>query len=71
MITIGTRAPLTVLREKPVGLFLDAENLGEILLPRREMPKEWAVGALVDVFIYLDSEDRLVATLKQPRAMPG
>jgi predicted RNA-binding protein (virulence factor B family) len=71
MITIGTRASLTVLREKPVGLFLDAENLGEILLPRREMPKEWAVGALVDVFIYLDSEDRLVATLKQPRAMPG
>ena len=71
MITIGTRASLTVLREKPVGLFLDAENLGEILLPRREMPKEWAVGALMDVFIYLDSEDRLVATLKQPRAMPG
>ena len=71
MITIGTRASLTVLREKPVGLFLDAENLGEILLPRREMPKEWAIGALVDVFIYLDSEDRLVATLKQPRAMPG
>ena len=71
MITIGTRASLTVLREKPVGLFLDAQNLGEILLPRREMPKEWAIGALVDVFIYLDSEDRLVATLKQPRAMPG
>jgi predicted RNA-binding protein (virulence factor B family) len=71
MITIGTRVSLPVLREKPVGLFLDAENLAEILLPRREMPKEWAVGALVDVFIYLDSEDRLVATLKQPRAMPG
>ena len=71
MITIGTRASLPVLREKPVGLFLDAQNLGEILLPRREMPKEWAIGALVDVFIYLDSEDRLVATLKQPRAMPG
>jgi predicted RNA-binding protein (virulence factor B family) len=71
MITIGTRASLPVLREKPVGLFLDAENLGEILLPRREMPKEWALGALIDVFIYLDSEDRLVATLKQPRAMPG
>jgi predicted RNA-binding protein (virulence factor B family) len=35
------------------------------------MPKEWALGALIDVFIYLDSEDRLVATLKQPRAIPG
>ncbi|MFD2257154.1 S1 RNA-binding domain-containing protein [Luteolibacter algae] len=71
MIEIGQRASLTILREKPVGLFLDAENLGEILLPRREMPKEWLLGTTLDVFIYLDSEDRLVATLKQPRAMPG
>lgn len=71
MITIGTRASLTMLREKPVGVYLDAENLGEILLPRRELPKEWAIGGQVDVFIYLDSEDRLVATLKKPRVMPG
>ena len=71
MITIGTRASLRIIREQPFGLFLDAENLGEILLPRREMPKEWAVGGEVDVFIYLDSEDRLVATLKKPRVMPG
>jgi hypothetical protein len=71
MISIGTRAELTILREKPVGVFLDAENLGEILLPRREMPKEWVIGERVDVFIYLDSEDRMVATLKQPRIMPG
>ena len=71
MITIGTRASLTILREKPVGVYLDAENLGEILLPRRELPKEWAIGGQVDVFIYLDSEDRLVATLKKPRVMPG
>ena len=71
MIGIGTRAELTILREKLVGVFLDAENLGEILLPRREMPTEWAIGGQVDVFIYLDSEDRLVATLKKPRAIPG
>ena len=71
MFHVGTRASLTVLREKPVGLFLDAQNLGEILLPRREMPKEWAVGAEIDVFLYRDSEDRLVATLKQPSVMPG
>ena len=71
MINIGTRASLRILREKPAGVFLDAENLGEILLPRRELPKEWAVGGQVDVFIYLDSEDRLVATLKKPRLMPG
>ena len=71
MITIGQRASLHVLREKPVGLFLDAQNLGEILLPRREMPKEWHLGAEIDVFLYRDSEDRPVATLKQPHIMPG
>ncbi len=71
MIKIGERASLRIVREKPVGVFLDAENLGEILLPRREMPVEWELESYVDVFIYLDSEDRLVATLKQPRAVPG
>ena len=70
MIKIGERSSLRIIREKPVGLFLDAENLGEILLPRREMPVEWVLDSEVDVFIYLDSEDRLVATLKQPRVMP-
>lgn len=71
MIQIGTRALLTIVREKPMGVFLDGENLGEILLPRREMPKEWGIGAQVDVFLYLDSEDRLVATMQKPLAMPG
>lgn len=71
MIKIGERSTLRIIREQPFGLFLDAENLGEILLPRREMPVEWELESFVDVFIYLDSEDRLVATLKQPRLMPG
>jgi len=71
MITIGTRATLTILHEKPAGLYLNAEDLGEILLPRGEMPEEWFIGGELDVFIYRDSEDRLVATLKRPRAIPG
>jgi predicted RNA-binding protein (virulence factor B family) len=68
---IGERASLTILREKPFGLFLDGGELGEILLPRREMPLQWQLGEPVEVFIYLDSEDRPVATLKHPKAMPG
>ncbi len=71
MITIGTREKLRIIREQPFGVFLDAENLGEILLPRGEMPREWVIGEELDVFIYLDSEDRLVATMKTPRVMPG
>jgi predicted RNA-binding protein (virulence factor B family) len=71
MANIGERASLTILREKPHGLFLDGGELGEILLPRGEMPREWAVGTELDVFLYTDSEDRPVATLKAPRVMPG
>lgn len=71
MAEVGTWATLTIVREQPFGIFLDGENLGEILLPRREMPKEWAISGQVLVFIYLDSEDRLVATMQTPRAIPG
>lgn len=71
MAEVGTWATLTIVREQPFGIFLDGENLGEILLPRREMPKEWAISGQVLVFIYLDSEDRLVATMQKPRAIPG
>ena len=72
MANIGERATLTILREQPFGLFLDAgDELGEVLLPRREMPVKWSIGGEVDVFLYHDSEDRPVATLKRPKVMPG
>ena len=72
MARIGERASLTVMREAPPGLYLDAgEDLGEVLLPNREVPKETLLGSKLDVFLYRDSEDRPVATLKRPRAMPG
>ncbi|MCX6880565.1 MAG: S1-like domain-containing RNA-binding protein [Verrucomicrobia bacterium] len=71
MAKIGERVTLRILREKTFGLFLDGGEMGEILLPRREMPAKWEVGGMVEVFIYNDSEDRPVATLKQPTAMPG
>ena len=68
---IGERANLRIVREKPFGLYLDGGALGEVLLPRREMPATWDIGGAVDVFIYHDSEDRPVATMQQPKAMPG
>lgn len=72
MARIGERATLRIIREEPFGLFLDAgDELGEVLLPRREMPVEWELGGTVDVFLYHDSEDRPVATLKEPKVKPG
>lgn len=68
---IGQRATLSIKRESKFGLYLDGGDLGEILLPGREMPANWSVGAFVDVFLYHDSEDRPVATLKHPKAMAG
>ena len=71
MAKIGERANLKVIREKPFGLYLDGGEAGEILLPRREVPAEATIGSFLDVFLYHDSEDRPVATLKTPKAMPG
>lgn len=71
MASIGQRAPLAILREKPFGLILDGNTLGEILLPRNEVPARWQAGESLDVFIHTDSEDRPVATRKHPLAMPG
>lgn len=71
MAKIGERATLKVIREKPFGLFLDGGEAGEILLPRREVPAAPSMGGYLNVFLYHDSEDRPVATLKTPKAMPG
>jgi uncharacterized protein len=71
MATIGERASLKILHEKSFGLFLDGGELGEILLPHREVPHGSCIGEALDVFLYNDSEDRPVATLLRPKVMPG
>ena len=71
MAKIGARANLQVIREKSFGWYLDGGELGEVLLPRREAPAAPTIGEFLDVFLYNDSEDRPVATLKTPKAMPG
>lgn len=71
MATIGERTSLRILREKTFGLYLDGGELGEVLLPHREVPQEWESGQMLEVFLYTDSEDRPVATLQTPKAMPG
>jgi len=71
MAKIGEVASLKILREKSFGLYLDGGELGEVLLPHREVPKDNVIGGMLEVFLYTDSEDRPVATLKRPKAMPG
>ncbi|WP_108650508.1 CvfB family protein [Dongshaea marina] len=71
MIEIGKMNTLTVLKEVSFGVYLDGKQLGEILLPRRYVPEGCEPGQRVEVFIYLDSEDMLIATTQKPRACVG
>jgi hypothetical protein len=71
MATIGKRNTLMVLRESKSGIYLDGGEHGEILLPNRYVPRRIAPGDRLEVFVYRDSEDRLVATTETPRATIG
>jgi len=71
MALIGQRNQLLVLREARPGLYLDGGPHGEILLPGRYITDAFVPGSIVDVFVYRDSEDRLVATTETPLAMVG
>ncbi len=69
MIDLGKWNTLEVVRLEDRGVYLDGQESGEILLPTFEGGKDQTIGAWVQVFIYKDSEDRLVATTKTPKIM--
>ena len=71
MATLGKRNLLSIIRESTPGLYLDGGELGEILMPRRYIPAGLKAKDKVEVFVYLDSEDRLVATTEIPHATVG
>ena len=71
-IRIGELNRLKVVRDTDFGLYLQAEDFEEVLLPNiYVMEDEMPMEALVDVFVYTDSEDRPVATTKMPYAKLG
>lgn len=65
MIEIGRFNKLKVIREKPAGVYLDGTEDG-ILLPKRFVPADLKIGDEVNVFLYHDSEDRIIATTQKP-----
>ena len=71
MIRLGKRNRLQVLREVDFGLYLDAGEIGDVLLPSRYVPEGAKEGDVLDVFLYLDGEERLVATTEQPLVEVG
>ena len=71
MIKIGKTYELAIVKMVDFGCYLDAEELGEVLLPQKYVPRDLSVGDSVEVFLYLDSEDRPVATTQKPKARGG
>jgi predicted RNA-binding protein (virulence factor B family) len=71
MLKIGQMNRLEVLKQVDFGIFLDGEKFGNILLPRRYVPANVKIGDQLNVFIYLDSEDCIIATTLTPKVMVG
>ncbi len=68
-LIIGKVNRLKIDRNTTVGFYLTAKDGSDVLLPNRYITKEMQVGDEADVFVYTDSEDRVIATTERPIAM--
>ncbi len=68
MVEIGKRQTLKVIRSKDFGVYLAEceEDKDAVLLPRKQVPEGLKAGGEIEVFVYLDSSDRPIATVNQP-----
>jgi uncharacterized protein len=71
MIQLGQYATLEVVKTTDFGVYLDGGPFGEVLLPKRYVPEGTEPGHDVDIFLYCDSEDRVIATTEKPFAKVG
>ena len=74
MIEIGKWNTLKVIRSKDFGVYLgedDSKTADTVLLPRKQVEEGVKAGSVVDVFIYRDSQDRLIATTNKPLITMG
>jgi predicted RNA-binding protein (virulence factor B family) len=70
-VEIGKYNTLTVVAVTPSGVYLDGGDLGEILLPNRHVPSDCKIGNSINVFIYLDSAERISATTEKVLGQVG
>ncbi len=68
-LELGVLNTLRVDRHTPHGIFLMAEDGNDVLLPQAYVKDEMIEDSLLEVFLYTDSEDRLIATTLKPLAM--
>ena len=70
-IKLGDYNRLTIVKEVDFGMYLDGGDEGEILLPKRYVPENCKPGDELEVFLYLDQDERLIATTQHPLAKVG
>lgn len=70
-IKIGRFNDMAVVKRVDFGVYLDGGEWGEILLPARYVPSPCVMGDVLSVFVYFDSEDRIIATRETPAAQVG
>jgi uncharacterized protein len=71
MIQLGQYSNLEVVKTTDFGVYLDGGPFGEVLLPKRYVPENTEVGQDVRIFLYCDSEDRVIATTEIPNGVVG
>ena len=69
MIRLGTMQTLRVVKKVEFGVYLSDSDKAEsrVLLPKKQVPEQAGVGDEISVFVYRDSEDRLIATTVRPK----
>ncbi len=68
---LGQLNRLVMKKRVDFGVYLDGKTWGDILLPKRYVPATADIGSSIEVFLYLDSEDQLIATTETPHVMVG
>jgi len=71
MIELGRKNTLEILRDTSVGLFLGDGEGQDVLLPNKYVPTEYEIGGTIEVFCYLDYDERPIATTLEPYIMLG
>jgi len=73
MLRLGEKQTLTVIKKVEFGVYLaeEMESADKVLLPKKQVPESTEIGTQMDVFLYRDSDDRLIATTNQPRLQLG
>lgn len=71
MLKLGDYNSLKIVKRVDFGLYLDGGDEGEVLLPKRYCTPQMRIGDELSVFIYLDQDERIVATTEQPLAKVG